>query len=351
MKIIHCADIHLGSSMESNMNNKLANIRRNEVLLAFSNMIDYAVKENIKIILISGDLFDTDNNNSIVKKGLNLIKNHSDISFYYVKGNHDEFVNKDSNFGLSNLFVFDHGFKKYEVEEIVIGGIEQDDKNFYKTIDFNKDKFNILVLHANVLKSDTNNIEDINLKNFYDLNIDYLALGHIHSYQSFSLGNRGIANYSGCLEGRGFDEVGEKGFLVLDVEDNKLRNVEFIKNSIRVIHDITIDITNASDVNILIRKELMGIAHDDIVKITLVGELFELTDKNIFNIQSELDTMFFFSKLVDKSSVKIDYKRYLDKSTLQGEFVRKVLKDESIKDDDKEKIIYYGLKALLGEQI
>ena len=45
---------------------------------------------------------------------------------------------------------------------------------------------------------------------------DYVALGHIHKYKKGSIDSRGVYCYSGCLEARGFDECGEKGFVLLD---------------------------------------------------------------------------------------------------------------------------------------
>ena len=57
---------------------------------------------------------------------------------------------------------------------------------------------------------------------FKDLNIDYLALGHIHSYKCHKLDKRGVYCYSGCLEGRGFDECGDKGFVLLETEEDRL---------------------------------------------------------------------------------------------------------------------------------
>ena len=49
---------------------------------------------------------------------------------------------------------------------------------------------------------------------------DYLALGHIHYNVVEPLDSRGVYAYSGCLEGRGFDETGEKGFVLIEVENN-----------------------------------------------------------------------------------------------------------------------------------
>ena len=59
MKIIHSADIHLGSKIEAKLTKEKADIRKAEVRQAFNKMVNYAVLNDIKIILISGDLFDS----------------------------------------------------------------------------------------------------------------------------------------------------------------------------------------------------------------------------------------------------------------------------------------------------
>ena len=59
MKIIHSADIHLGSKIEAKLPKEKSEIRRAEVRQAFNKMVNYAILNEIKVILISGDLFDT----------------------------------------------------------------------------------------------------------------------------------------------------------------------------------------------------------------------------------------------------------------------------------------------------
>ena len=61
MKIIHCSDLHLDSKMKSNLDSKKAKERRNEILITYQNMVKYAVENNVKIIIIAGDMFDKKN--------------------------------------------------------------------------------------------------------------------------------------------------------------------------------------------------------------------------------------------------------------------------------------------------
>ena len=47
------------------------------------------------------------------------------------------------------------------------------------------------------------------------------AIFEISSYSTGEIDERGKYAYSGCLEGRGFDETGDKGFVLIDVNDKK----------------------------------------------------------------------------------------------------------------------------------
>ena len=92
----------------------------------------------------------------------------------------------------------------------------------------------IVMLHGSV--------ED--LPKLTEKNIDYLALGHIHYFSEAKFNIRGKSIYSGCLEGRGFDEIGVKGFVVIDTDNMKY---DFIKNSVRVTEEYTVDVSKATD--------------------------------------------------------------------------------------------------------
>ena len=50
--------------------------------------------------------------------------------------------------------------------------------------------------------------------------------------------------YSGCLEGRGFDECGQKGFVVLDIDDEKLTaGFSFVPFAYRSLYTLYVDVT------------------------------------------------------------------------------------------------------------
>ena len=57
MKFIHCADVHLGSKMESKLPKEKSDERKSEVRTAFRNMVKYAEENGIRVIALSGDVF------------------------------------------------------------------------------------------------------------------------------------------------------------------------------------------------------------------------------------------------------------------------------------------------------
>ena len=57
VKILHCADIHIGAAESFLKTN--AESRRMETLLTFERIIDLSISKGVEIIAIAGDLFDS----------------------------------------------------------------------------------------------------------------------------------------------------------------------------------------------------------------------------------------------------------------------------------------------------
>ena len=359
MKIIHCSDLHLDSKMESNLDKEKAKERKNEILITYENMVEYAKNNDIKVIIIAGDLFDKKNVSAKAKK---IVKNSMimapEIDFIYLKGNHDEsgFIEEDEEIP-KNLKVFNSNkWTNYEYGNIVISGIEigkRSNYEIYNSLMLEKNKINIVVMHGQEAETEIkDNAEIINLKELRNKNIDYLALGHIHKYKQEKLDNRGIYCYSGCLEGRGFDECGEKGFVVLNIENNKIQT-EFIPFSKRNLYEIEVDITGITENNEIeekIKKKIEDIPRNSLVKLILVGNVELETNRDINYLIKKFEGYFYFLKIYDKTKTKIDYMKYQYDASLKGEFIRLVLQ-QNITDEEKGEIISTGIKALSGEEI
>ena len=359
MKIIHCSDLHLDSKMETNLNKEKAKERKNEILLTFEKMVDFAKKNGVKVIIIAGDMFDKKN---ISVKAKKIVKNqiilNPEIDFLYLKGNHDEinFIEEEEEIP-SNLKLFNEKeWVTYKYGDIVITGIEigkQNNYNMYNSLILEKNDINIVVMHGQESQNDVKDkTEIINLKELKNKNIDYLALGHIHTFKQEKLDNRGIYCYSGCLEGRGFDECGEKGFVLLDIEDKQIKT-QFIPIAKRTLHEINIDITGVTenyDIEQKIEEETNKISKDDLIKIVLKGKVEAGTTRDIDYLKKKYEDRFYCVKIYDETTLNIDYMKHQNDASLKGEFIRLVL-EQDLTDEEKGKIINTGIKALLGEEV
>ena len=362
MKIIHIADIHLDSKMTANLDNIKAKERRNELLITFNNVVTYAIKNGVRAIIIAGDLFDTKNVSMAAKNAVRYaIENNPAIDFYYLKGNHDaESFLAELDSVPENLKMFGDSWTSYELgENVVITGVELDKSNsnsIYNSLVLDIDKFNIVTLHGQESEyQKKDKAETISINDLRNKGIDYLALGHIHSYKEAALDARGIYCYPGCLEGRGFDECGEHGFVILNI-DNKKCETRFVPFASRNLYTVDVDITGCmSTVDIAERvREVLDredYSPSSMLKLVLVGEVDVECEKDMDFLCKRLEGGYYFLKVYDESVFKVDYNQFALDESLKGEFVRKVMNSESLTDEEKATIVRYGIQALAGEEL
>jgi len=197
----------------------------------------------------------------------------------------------------------------------------------------------------------------VNLKALKNRDIDYLALGHIHSYRKEALDARGVYCYPGCLEGRGFDECGPHGFVVLDI-DTKAGKVtsEFVETGRRRLYEVRADVSgcmNTEEMKLRARKALAGsgCTKEDLIKLLLVGEVDVECEIEPEAIRIAFEDGYFFMKVQDRTSLKIDPAMYVGDVSLKGEFVRQVLAATELDEEEKNRTIRYGILALQDEEI
>ena len=255
MKIIHCSDLHLDSSIIGLPLEK-SKIRKEEILRTFEKMCEYAERNNVSVVLICGDMFDTAKpSNKSVNRVFSAIEKTKNVTFLYLAGNHDhQFFNSIENLP-RNFVMFTDKWNYYTFNNVVIAGAECKNDNFKlltQSLTLNENKFNIVALHGEVVGYNSDEkAEIISIPMLKNKNIDYLALGHYHSYSESQIDLRGKYAYSGCLDGRGFDELNDKGFILLDIDEDKIENNSvnkftstFIKFSSRNFYEFNYDLSN-----------------------------------------------------------------------------------------------------------
>ena len=357
MKIIHTGDIHLGSPLRGLPADK-ANLRQAEIVDGFRRLCLYARENNVQAVLIAGDLFDENSAVSSLRADvLTAIENAAPACFFYVSGNHDKGTLSGENLP-KNLYLFskNHGWHSYDLpESVAVTGIDACDlrADAYSALRLFPDRFNIVMMHGDIAR--TQGADSISLEQLQNKNIDYLALGHIHipTMQAERLDGRGRYRYCGCLEGRGFDECGKRGFFLLEVRGGRLVDERFVSLAKRDIVLCRVDISACKsyyDVETAALSALSAVKKDDMVKLVLFGNHEVGLRKDVALLSTRLSGQFFHVKVVDESRVRIDYERYKNDLSERGEFVREVGR-YALSDEDRAEILDVGLKALAGEEI
>lgn len=351
MKFIHCADLHLDSRLETNLDSNKAKMRRKELVAAFENVVSFAVQNDVRAVIVAGDLFDhTKVTEKTVQTVADIIEQAKNVDFLVLSGNHDNVNPFEKLKDLpSNLRFFSDKWVEYRYDNVSVFGVEQNKNNanvIYSSLEAQEDRFNIAVMHGDVNS-------EIKLSLLKDKNIDYLALGHIHYNSLQALDARGVYAYCGCLESRGFDESGEKGFYLIDTDKKEYRFVTDPEK--RKMLRLEVDISGLvmySEIKSAVENALKNnnARRCDMVKIVLTGDCTPDTNKDTAQLLTYLKNSLYFAKLEDKSKTKINVDDYKNDVSLKGEFVRQLISSD-LSDEEKEKIFKCGISAIAGEEI
>lgn len=362
MKMIHCADLHLDSKMTTHLTKEKAKERKMEILRTFSKMVEYAKKNDVTAILIAGDLFDTRNVSATARNMVrDVIESNPEIDFLYLKGNHDNdnFLAKLDEVP-QNLYLFGEKWTSYTYGDVTINGIELNDKNTLtaaNSLVLDHGKFNIVTMHGQLAEyRSRDKTETISLDELKNKNIDYLALGHVHHYRMERLDARGIYCYPGCLEGRGFDECGEKGFVILDI-DERTRTVhtQFVNIAARTFYTLYVDVSGihtTQEAAVLMEKAIVRAPYPSksLVKVVLQGEVDVECELETEFLEEQFAEYFYFIRICDETRLLVNYEDYEKDASLKGEFIRMVHASD-MTEEEKSQVIRIGILALQGEEI
>ena len=352
MKILHTADLHIDSPLTSHLSADKVRERRAELFSTFSAMVESAAECGIKIMIIAGDLFDSDKiTKTARKRTLALLAAHKEISFFYLPGNHEEMGLIAGEDALpENLFLFSKDWSYFASGDLVIAGRSSTSQDMFETLSLPADKRNIVVLHGELRdRSDEGGV--IGRRDAVGRNIDYLALGHYHSYSAEKIDDRCTAVYAGTPEGRGFDELGDKGFVLLDSSEAGITH-RFVPFARRRLHEVEVDLTDAADLYELERRAasaLSAIPDSDLTRLMITGYRQVGFSVDTAALMARFGRNFYYFEVKDESRLKISAADYERDLSLKGEFIRLVRADTTLSDKKKEEIIACGLAALLGE--
>jgi len=93
--------------------------------------------------------------------------------------------------------------------------------------------------------------------------LKYLALGHVHKGDAFQAGET-LCAWPGCPMGRGWDEGGEKGVLLVTLDESV--RTKFVPLNTPQFFDLTVDVSKG------VGSVLPAVPGNDFYRITLTGE-------------------------------------------------------------------------------
>ena len=352
MKILHTSDLHIGSPLTSRLSQDKVRERKGELLTNFERMIEEAVYQRVSLFIIAGDLFDTSKiTKSTAERVIGAISRSPSIDFLYLSGNHEKNALTESGVTLpENLKLFGEGWTYFDYGEVCVAGRSEIAAGMFTSLELDYRKTNIVVLHGALADGKTGG-EIIGRRELEGKHIDYLALGHYHTYSEHKIDDTGIAVYAGTPEGRGFDEVGQKGFVIIEADGRHARHTfrPFARRTLRIIDVDLTDADGRGEVDHRVDSALSGIPHTDLVRVRLCGKRAPELFPDEGAILARWQNAFYHFEIKDESSIRINPEDYKYDRSLKGEFIRLVTSKKDLSDEEKDKIIRTGLAALMGE--
>ncbi len=368
IKILHCADLHLDSPMAA-LGITKAELRRNDLRAAFTALTLSAKMNKVDFLIISGDLFDSE---FVTKDTIALLKREfesiPECKIIIAPGNHDPFTSgscyRRGEFP-DNVYIFSSPELSYfdfpEMNTTVYGwAFTKEHMPSAPLDDFtveNPSRINILAAHGDLDRPDSVYC-NIPSKRLREIGFDYVALGHRHAYETSD--DARIA-YSGCLEGRGFDETGAKGAILAVIEKDGASRfaAKFVKFSRHTYHIENLDITGAaSNADVISRLEAFITENhyneESALRVILTGEVsgdFKISPSFVCDRFPQL----FILQIIDRTMPVLDKDKLKNDITIRGAFFRAL--EAELSSDDKEQreiaamALRYGLAALGGNDI
>lgn len=373
VKVIHCADLHLGAPFSSIP--EKATQRQDEQMQTFEKIIDLCNAIGADVLLIAGDLFDSNFvSDQIIAAVMSGFKRLKSTLVFIAAGNHDP-ASVDSVYLTrqwpDNVGLFTGEPMCYELENInarVWGcGFTKnyETKPMAAEISVPADHFiNLMVLHGEkTAQGQASEYRPIPAGFIEKSGMDYIALGHSHMAAAPVQAGKTFYAYSGSPEPLGFDETGSHGVWVMQVSKAGVES-DFVDLSCRKYAVESVDISDTAsqeEIAQAIRKHLLETYGEDwkrnLYQLKLTGLLPVDFIPSLSAVTARLDSDIFYFRLEDKTRVRANIELLSKETSLRGAFVREILKQKEAfaqaKDEEGLRrcvdALNIGLRAFEGE--
>ena len=350
MKILHASDFHLDSPFQ-HLSAQQAMVRRRELRELPMALAKLVREEQIDLVLLPGDLFDGQRVYPETIEALTAALAEMEVPVVIAPGNHDCADGKSPYLTVcwpENVYIFIHpemeSFTFPELGCVVHGcAFTTSHRTDEPLLGFSAPQdgnLHLLCVHGEVgLEGSYGPIPPAAL---CLSGVHYAALGHIHAASGLNREGDTAWAYCGCPEGRGFDECGPKGALVVTVDDGGV-SADFHPLCRRQYRVERVDIARFADC-------LENLPGDDLVRIVLTGESARTPDLATMTEQAE--SRCFYVELRDETTLPQQLWARAEEDNLTGLFLREMRRrlDEA-KEADRPAVLLaarFGLAALEG---
>ena len=355
MRILHAADLHLDSAFAGLAEEKAALLRQ-ESRDILRRMVDWANDHAVDVMLLSGDLFDSDRMYSQTARTLAQALARFRGRIFLSPGNHD-FYAPGSGYDAVDWPENVHIFTSRRPQTVLLRSLNAsvtgaaftsaDEWEPFDGASFSGGDASIRlgVLHGEVTRGESK-YRAIPPAEIEKTNLTYLALGHVHRCAGVQRAGNTAYAYPGCLPGRGFDETGDKGFLYGEITPEKVE-LEFIPFAPRRYQSVTADITDRDPAD-AVRQALDPDCGQDICRGLLTGSRRE--NFSLSALTSELSGLCAALELTDETYPEEDVWARCGEDSLRGLFLQNLrARYDGADEDEKRQLLQaarFGLAAL-----
>lgn len=340
VRVVHAGDFHLDSAFGA-LTPEQARQRRMESRRTPERLVEWANDHGADLLLLSGDLFDSDSlygdTAPLLAQALGCFRGQAVIA----PGNHDP-LTPDGPYARTRWSDNVHIFTEDRMQTITFPDLncavhgaaftapECPTDSVLPGFRVPQDGLiHIGLLHGDVTTSDSR-YRPIRAADIAGSGLDYLALGHVHSCSGVLTAGAVPYAYCGCIEGRGFDELGERGFLFGEVGEGTadLRFVPFARRRYCIAQ---VDVTDGDALTAL-ERTLPHDTEQDIYRLRLTGTPEQ--PPRLPLLEEALSDRFFALQLRDETTVRRDLWDKCGEDTLRGLFLQELRRQYDAAPDD-----------------
>ena len=358
LKFIHAADFHLDSTFAA-LTPQQAAARRRESRDLPVRLANYVNQNGIELVLLAGDLFDSADAYRDTAESLSAALGQMAAQVYIAPGNHDwygpgspyltvEWPDNVHIFTQSRIEALEWPEKNLVLHGAAFTAPEQAE-GFLTGFTAPADgRLHIGLLHGELDPSETR-YDPLRREEIAESGLAYLALGHIHKRtEALTLG-RTFCAWPGCPEGRGFDELGEKGFYAGVLEDSGAVSLTFVPFAGRKYEILEVNVAG-QDPRAAIEAALPLDTSRDLYRIILTGET-GAGGVHPSALQEALAGRFYTLEIRDRTHLAEDLWARAEEDSLRGLFLKdlKARLDAAETDEVRQQITMaarFGLAAL-----